>query len=293
MQVGFIGLGIMGQPMALNLAHAGTPLIAWNRTAARAQPLRAAGAHIAPNPAAVFRDADIIIMMLVDETSMDAVLERGTPGLARNVNERLIVHMGTTSPGYSKRLEADIREAGGAYIEAPVSGSKTPAEAGELLALIAGENDDVARVRDLLAPMCRHVMECGPVPNATLTKLGSNLFLITMVTGLAEAMHFANQNELPLQSFVDAILGGPLASDVARVKAPKLATRDFDTQASIENVLQNANLVHAAATAAGASSPLLNECVALYQEACALGHGDIDMVGVIRAIEARTASGQT
>lgn len=293
MKVGFIGLGIMGQPMALNLARAETPLLVWNRTASRAKPLRTAGAQVASDPATVFRDTDVTIMMLVDETSMDAVLERSTPGLARNVRDRLIVHMGTTSPDYSKALQADIRTAGGAYVEAPVSGSKTPAEAGELLAMIAGDDDDLVRVRNLVAPMCRDVMECGPVPNATLTKRASNLLLITMVTGLAEAMHFANRNELPVHNLVDAILGGPLASDVARVKAPKLAVRDFETQASIANVLQNANLVHAAAGAAGASAPLLSQCVALYQEACALGHGDIDMVGVIRAIEARTAAGQT
>ena len=287
MHVGFIGLGVMGQPMALNLARAGTSLIVWNRTAGRAEPLRKAGARVVKSPAEVFRDAEIIIMMLVDGGAMDAVLGRGTPELARNVADRVIVHMGTTAPDYSRGLEADIRRAGGAYVEAPVSGSKTPAEAGELLAMIAGDEAALDRVRGLLSPMCRAVMECGVVPNATLTKLGSNLLLITMVTGLAEATHFANQNGLPVEGLVDAILGGPLASDVTRVKAPKLAARDFDPQASIVNVLQNAELVHDAATAAGASAPLLSECVSLYREACERGDGDLDMVAVIRALEAR------
>lgn len=287
MKVGFIGLGIMGQPMALNLARAGTPLIVWNRTPARVEPLRAAGARVAHTPAEVFRNADVTIMMLVDEAAMDSVIGRGTPELAENVNGRLIVHMGTTAPNYSKALEADIRRAGGEYVEAPVSGSKTPAEAGALLAMIAGDDAALSRVRDLISPMCRDVMECGAVPNATLTKLGSNLLLITMVTGLAEAMHFANQNDLPVEQLVDAILGGPLASDVTRVKAPKLAARDFDTQASIVNVLQNANLVHDAAVRVGASTPLLNECVELYRETRELGLGELDMVTVIRALEAR------
>ncbi len=292
MQVGFIGLGIMGQPMALNLARAGTRLVVWNRTAARMEPLRTAGARLASSPAMVFRDAKVVIMMLVDGGAIDAVLGRNTAEFVQNVNTRVIVHMGTTAPDYSRALEADIRAAGGAYVEAPVSGSKTPAQDGELLAMIAGDDDALAHVRGLLSPMCRDVMECGAVPNATLTKLGSNLLLITMVTGLAEAMHFANRNQLPVESLVDAILGGPLASDVTRVKAPKLAARDFDTQASITNVLQNANLVHDAATTAGASAPLLSECVSLYREACELGHGDLDMVAVIRALEARAAKGQ-
>jgi 3-hydroxyisobutyrate dehydrogenase len=287
MQVGFIGLGIMGQPMALNLVRAGRSLTVWNRTPARVESLRAAGARVAPTPGAVFRVADVVIMMLVDATAIDSVLGRGTPQLARHVNQRLIVHMGTTAPGYSAALEADIRGAGGEYVEAPVSGSKTPAEAGELLAMVAGDDAALGKVRDLFSPMCRDVMECGAVPNATLTKLGSNLLLIAMVTGLAEAMHFANQNRLPVQRLVDAVLGGPLASDVTRVKAPKLAARDFDTQASIRNVLENAKLVHDAAAVAGASTPLLSECVSLYREACELGAAELDMVAVIQALEAR------
>ena len=130
MDVGFIGLGVMGQPMALNLARTGTPLVVWNRTAARAMPLRAAGARVASHPADVFRLAPVVILMLASGEAADSVLGRGTPGFAQNVSQRTIVHMGTTSAEYSGKLEADIRAAGGSYVEAPVSGSRKPAEDG-------------------------------------------------------------------------------------------------------------------------------------------------------------------
>ncbi|MCZ4610099.1 NAD(P)-binding domain-containing protein, partial [Streptomyces sp. Lzd4kr] len=85
MYVGFIGLGVMGQPMALNLARAGTPLVVWNRSTDRCAPLRAAGAEIAASPAEVFARADTVILMLADETALDTVLGRGTPDFAAHV----------------------------------------------------------------------------------------------------------------------------------------------------------------------------------------------------------------
>src|ERR1700748_1124037 len=104
MRVGFIGLGGMGQPMALNLARAGTGLIVWNRTAEKRENLRAAGAAVAANPADVVANARIVILMLADEDSMDAALGRGTAQFEANVGGHVVVHMGTTSAEYSREL---------------------------------------------------------------------------------------------------------------------------------------------------------------------------------------------
>jgi 3-hydroxyisobutyrate dehydrogenase-like beta-hydroxyacid dehydrogenase len=124
----------MGQPMARNLARAGTPLVVWNRSPERAGPVRAAGARVAASPAEVFRQARVVLLMLADGAAVDAVLGRGTPAFAANVDRHTIVHMGTTSPAWSCGLEADLRAAGGRYVEAPVSGSRRPAEVGRLVA---------------------------------------------------------------------------------------------------------------------------------------------------------------
>ncbi|WP_037732977.1 NAD(P)-dependent oxidoreductase [Streptomyces megasporus] len=288
MDVGFIGLGVMGLPMALNLTRAGTPLVVWNRTATRSEPLRAAGAKVAAEPAEVFERARVVILMLADDAAIDSVLGRGTPALARNVAGRVIVHMGTTSPDHSRGLEADVRAAGGDYVEAPVSGSREPAEAGRLVAMLAGEDAAVEEVRPLLAPLCHRTFDCGPVPGALLTKLSVNLFLITMVTGLTEAFHFADRHGLDKDLFMDVLAAGPMSSGVSRMKAPKLADRDFTVQAAVSDVLKNNRLIAEAARAAGLASPLLDVCHALFGETVALGHGRSDMVAVLHAIEART-----
>jgi 3-hydroxyisobutyrate dehydrogenase len=196
--------------------------------------------------------------------------------------------MGTTSPAYSRGLEADIRSAGGHYVEAPVSGSRKPAEAGQLVAMLAGAADTVETVRPMLAPMCRETMVCGPVPSALLMKLSINLFLIALVTGLAEAVHFAQRNALDLSQFLAVLNAGPMASDVSRVKAPKLIERDFSVQAAISNVLENNRLIAEAARESGIASPLLDVCHALYGEALGLGLGEADMAAVLEAIEARS-----
>jgi len=196
--------------------------------------------------------------------------------------------MGTTSPAYSRGLERAIRAAGGRYVEAPVSGSRKPAETAQLVAMLAGEQEAVEAVRPLFTPMCKRSEYCGEVPAALTMKLAVNIFLITMVTGLAEAMHFAREQGLDLAQFVAIVDAGPMASDVSRVKALKLLTADFTEQASIENVLDNNRLIAAAARAANIASPLLDVCHALYRETRELGLGGEDMVAVSRAIEART-----
>ena len=277
--VGFIGLGVMGQPMAQNLARAGTPLVTWSRTP------REDGLPRASSAADVFAQTRVAILMLANEHAIDEVL------CDVDVAGRTVVHMGTTSPEYSRGLEARIRAAGGSYVEAPVSGSRKPAEAGELVAMLAGDPAAIEEVRPLLAPMCSETFVCGPVPNALLMKLAVNIFLITLVTGLAEAFHFAERHGLDLEQFLAVHDAGQMASAVSRVKARKLVDRDFSVQAAIEDVLKNNELIAEAARASGTASPLLDVCHALFGEAVALGHGDADMAAVVRAIQARTAGG--
>ncbi|GIE76871.1 dehydrogenase [Actinoplanes philippinensis] len=318
--VGFVGLGVMGQPMALNLARAGTELIVWNRTPERAGPLREAGAVVATDPAEVFAEAETVILMLANDRVIDAVLGRGTGTFAKLVAGRTLVHMGTTAPAYSAGLAADVLAAGGAYAEAPVSGSRGPAETGDLVVMLATASTPFAsassvsaasvsssssvsaasassassassggdtELEGLLRPMCREIVRCGDVPGALLMKLAVNTFLISMVTGLAEAFHFAERHGLDQQTLLAALDAGPMASVVSRVKARKLVDRDFAVQAAIRDVLYNNELIVAAAREAGFVSPLLEVCRDLYTETDLAGHGGDDMAAVIRALQAR------
>jgi 3-hydroxyisobutyrate dehydrogenase len=289
-RVGFVGLGLMGQPMALNVARAGIPLVVWNRTPQRCDPLRVLGARVATTPLAVFEQARIVILMLADGAAIDEVLGRGTPLFATKVTDRTVVHMGTTSPQYSRGLANDIEAVGGHYVEAPVSGSRLPAETGDLVAMLAGNEDAIHQVRPVLGPMCRKTLFCGPVPNALLIKLAVNIFLITTVTGLAESYHFAERHGLDLQVFRHVIDGGQMASGISRVKIAKLLSNDFTAQAAAVDVLKNSQLIAQAARRAGIASPVLDSCHALFDEAVALGRGTLDMIAVLAALEARSAA---
>lgn len=288
MSVGFIGLGNMGLPMALNMVRAGQPLVVWNRSRDKAELVGAAGATVADSPAHVFRDARTVFLMLANGTVIDEVLERGTSRFAQIVAGRTLVHMGTTEPSYSERLSEDTTSAGGVYVEAPVSGSRRPAEDGQLVGMVAGPDAAVDAVVPLLAPLCATTVRCGEVPSATRMKLAVNLFLITQVTGLAEAFHFAEHNGLDLEVFRSVLDAGPMASNVSRLKLDKLTRGDFEVQASISDVHYNSRLVADAARGAGVSSPVLDTCRDLFAEAEQLGHGPADMAAVLRAIEART-----
>jgi 3-hydroxyisobutyrate dehydrogenase len=278
----------MGQPMALNLAKAGARLIVWNRTPERTDPLRNVDAVVAHDVEEVFAGSRIVILMLINETVIDAVLGRRTSGFAELVCDHVVVSMGSIAPDYSRALAADIQAAGGRYVEAPVSGSKKPAEAGELVALLGGDPDTVAEVRPVLAPMCRQVLACGPVGSGLLMKLAVNLYLDTMLAGLAEAVHFADRQGLDLHTFQAAIDSGAMASNITGIKIPKLIARDFSVQAATSDAYANTLLIAAEARAAGIASPLLDLASQLYGETVSLGNSRQDMISVVQAIEART-----
>ena len=156
------------------------------------------------------------------------------------------------------RLEIEVCAAGGRYVEAPVSGSRVPAEQGQLVAMLAGEPVACADVAGFLGAFCKETVVCGPVPNALLMKLSVNVFLIALVTGLAEAMHFAGHHWLDLDQFVTVLDASPMASEVSRLKARKLVSHDFHAQAAIGDVLENTRLIVEAARDVSIVSPLLD-----------------------------------
>lgn len=285
--IGFIGIGAMGEPMALNLAKAGAKLRVWNRTPAKIANLAAQGITAAGSVAEVFAECTIAFLMLADDKAMDAVLARSTPEFAARVGGRVIVNPATVSPSYSKALEADIRAAGGAYVEAPVSGSRKPAEAGQLVAMLAGDAAAIERVKPLFAPMCRAVVPCGDVPRALAMKFAVNIFLIASITGLAEAANFAQAQGLDMRTWGSIVNASQMASDISRVKVDKLLVGDLSAQAAITNVLETNRLIAEAAHDAGIAAPLMDACLSLYRRTSEIGLAQSDMISVVRAFAAR------
>ncbi|SDP16397.1 3-hydroxyisobutyrate dehydrogenase [Pedococcus dokdonensis] len=288
MTLGFVGLGIMGLPMATHLLAAGQELVVWNRSRPAVDHLAGLGAHEATDLTELFERSDVVLMMLAGEHGVDATLPRGTDAFAELVAGRTLVHLGTTSPAFSVRLGEEVAGAGGWYAEAPVSGSRPVAEAGQLVVMLAGEPDVRARVAPLLAPLGRVVVETGPVGSGLLTKLAVNLFLITQVTGLVEAFHFAAAHDLDLDVLRRVVDEGPMASTVSRAKLAKLVAGDWAVQAGAADVLMNAELVVSAAHAAGVATPLAEAARDLFAETVDGGWGGLDMAAVLAAVRGRS-----
>lgn len=276
----------MGEPMALKLAGRCDRLTVWNRTPEKCARLADAGAQVASSPSALCAASEIVFLMLIDGRAMDDALGRGTAQFQRNVGGRTIVNTATVSPRYSKALDADIRAAGGAYVEAPVSGSRTPAEQGQLVAMLAGDAAAVERVEPLLEPMCRATVRCGAVPAGLTMKFAVNIFLIASVTGLAEAANYAGAEGLDMQAWARVVNASQMASDISRVKVDKLLADDLGPQAAIANVLETTRLIAESAHDDGISTPLMEASLQLYRRADAMGLGRLDMIAVIRAFSA-------
>ncbi|MFN3352590.1 MAG: NAD(P)-dependent oxidoreductase, partial [Brevundimonas sp.] len=282
--LGFVGIGLMGAPMARNLLRAGYRLRVWNRTVAKAEALVAEGAESAASAREVLTNSRITIMMLLNEEATDAALQRSGDGISIDLADRLVINMGTFRPDYVAGLARDVTRAGGLYLDAPVSGSKGPAEAAQLVGMIAGDARGLDIAEPILSAMCAKVFRCGDAPNATRMKLAVNHYLVAMVASLSEAAHLAASAGLDLELFSEVLNAGPMRSAVSEAKIRKLVDRDFAAQASITDVVKNAELVSGFARSSGVASPLLDQAEQLFRETLEAGHGADDMVAVVRAL---------
>jgi 3-hydroxyisobutyrate dehydrogenase len=280
--VGFVGLGLMGSAIASRLLAA-HPLTVWNRSGAARTRLARQGADVAATAAEVFDLCRTVFVMVSDENAVDEIL------LDVDVRGTTLVQMSTVPPAYSAALAQRVQSAGGRYVEAPVSGSRQPALDGRLIGMLAGPAAALDDVEALLAPACAKIVRCGEPPRAMQMKLAVNTFLITVVTGLAESFHFAEEHGLDRRLLEEILNAGPMASFVSRAKAAALVSGDFSPQAAIPDVLKNARLVVESAYDRAVAVPLMAECARLYDEADELGRGADDMAAVIHAHRARTA----
>jgi 3-hydroxyisobutyrate dehydrogenase len=276
----------MGEPMALRLARAGVDLTVWNRSPEKSEVLREAGATVAGSAGELFAGCDAVITMLANGPVTDSVLGRSADGFGVPVAGRVVVNMGTVSPAYSCGLGEDLRAHGAGFVEAPVSGSRVPAFAGELVAMLAGDEAALDLVEPVLVPMTTARFRCGEVPKAIETKLAVNVYLIGMVAALAESVHFARGRRLDTDVLRSVLDAGTMASALSRVKLAKLVEGDDAPQAAVSDVLYNNRLILDAARERGLPMPLLDVCASLFAATEALGHGGADMVTVIEGIAA-------
>lgn len=276
-RIGFLGLGVMGSPMAINLARQ-FPLTVWNRSQGKLPPLIQAGARAADSPAAVLAQSDVVFTMLFNDAAYAPVFD--SPDFQANLRGKTVINTSSISVDCSTRLANIVAAAGGTFIEMPVSGSKVPAEMGQLVGMVAGDKDAVDAVRPLLKPITKTAIYCGPVGMGLKTKYAINTFLITTTAGLAESMHLARRQGLDLDAFAQVVDASPMASAYSKLKVNKMMAEDWSAQAAIQDCYNLTRLVVDASKTAGARSPFMELCATMYKEAIDAGLEGDDMIAL-------------
>lgn len=232
-RIGFLGLGTMGLPMAVNIAKAGLELTVYNRTRGKAGPALDAGAKEADSPEAVFDWADTVVMMLSGPEAIDEILTPILQNRPGTLKGKVILNMGTNPPAFARQLDARLDKAGAQFVDAPVSGTKIPAEQGTLTVMAGGPDNIIDRLSPIFNAVGNKVIKCGAVPQATLMKLAVNIVLSASIAGLVEGANFAQKSGLDPNTFFQIILGGPMGNDIFALKAKNILEQDFTPQASI------------------------------------------------------------
>jgi len=280
MQIGFIGLGIMGSRMAANLVRAGMTVAVYNRTAERARPLAEAGATVAASAADAVREADIAITVLSDPQAVRAVAVGEGGFLPAMRAGSLWVDCSTVDPACVREMAAAAAEHGVRYVDAPVAGSKVPAEKGELLFLAGGDVADVLEAAPLFAVMGKRTIHAGPVGSGSSLKLCNNLMLGAAMLAFGEAVAAGQAMGLDEEVLLEALTTSPVSAPFLALKRDKVRDGDWAVEFPLKHQHKDLHLLLETAYAAGLPLPLAAAVKERYGDARARGLGDADFSAV-------------
>ncbi len=272
--VALLGTGTMGAGMAANIAGAGLPLRVWNRTRDKAEPLTQVGATVAGTPAEAVRGADVVLTMLFDADSVAATMEQAREGLAPGT---VWLQQSTVGVEGSDRLVALAQELGVAYVDAPVLGTRGPAESGSLVVLAAGPEDVRDQVQPILDAIGSRTLWLGAAGEASRLKLAANAWVITVVEGIAEALALTRSLGLDPALFLEAVAGGAMDAPYVGVKGRAMLAGDFEPSFAVSGAAKDADLIVAAARGAGVELAVVEAARDHLARALAAGHGDQDL----------------
>ena len=280
-RVAFLGLGIMGWPMAANLARAGYELAVWTRTGEKAERFAAEhGARPGASPAEAAKGADAVISMVVDAPEVEAVL-LGEHGAAEALAPgALCIDMSTIAPSAALAIGGRLRERGLSFVDAPVTGSRPRAEAGTLTIMVGADEDDFARAAPLLDAMGGLVVRVGPRGHGAMTKVIANTVTAINAAALAEALAMVNRAGLDSAAFLEVAGSGSSASTMLELKAQPMVDGDFEPLFKLEHMLKDVRHCLSEAQALGVKLRLAEVAERLYAQAAAEGHAELDFAAV-------------
>jgi len=281
MRVAFLGLGIMGRPMAANLVKAGHEVSVWNRTSGK----DVEGARTAESPADAATGAEVVWMCVSDTKAVENVLF-GAQGVESTIaSGAIVVDSSTISPSAEHSFAERLRAKGVDYVDAPVTGSKVAANAGSLIFMVGGDEAVLAKLDPLFKAMGKQVFRMGETSKGQAAKLVMNLQIALIFEGFAEALTLATKLGVNVEALLPLIQASMVRSGVVEYKAPFILKRDFTPNFPLRLMLKDIHLALAAAKEARVKLPALETVEEVYEMAAEDGHQDLDYAATLTLLE--------
>ena len=282
-RLGFIGLGLMGQPMSLRLLQAGYPLSVYDLAAKQVGPAVKHGAHPAINPAEVMASSDIVLLCLVSTAAVSDVVGGPNGLLSAGSADKLIIDCSTTEVVRTRQLaeQAALQHNIG-WLDAPVSGGPPAAAEGRLTMMVGGSEQNFARAEPILRELAGQLTLMGPVGAGQVTKMINQVLVLNQYCILAEALKLAENNGVDPARIPDCLAGGYADSAMLRQFFPRLVKRDFEPAGYARQVLKDLDMVDALAQASKTPLPMTNQARLLYRLLIARGYSELDAIAILK-----------
>jgi 3-hydroxyisobutyrate dehydrogenase-like beta-hydroxyacid dehydrogenase len=281
MRIAFLGLGIMGRPMASNLAKAGHEVTVWNRSPGQ----DVEGAKTAASPADAARGAEVIWMCVADTKAVESVLF-GPQGVNESLTDgQIIVDSSTISPAATRRFAERVAAKGVQYVDAPVTGSKVAAEGGTLIFIVGGEEATIEKLKPLFAATGKKIFRMGETGKGEAAKLAMNLQIAVIYEGFAEALTLATKLGVDAETMLPLIEASMVRSGVVDYKAPFVLKRDFSANFPLRLMRKDIRLALEAAKEARVKLPALETVEEIYDLAIEDGNENLDYAATITLLE--------
>jgi 3-hydroxyisobutyrate dehydrogenase-like beta-hydroxyacid dehydrogenase len=281
MRVAFLGLGIMGRSMAANLVKAGNEVSVWNRTPGK----QVEGAREAASPSDAAAGAEVVWMCVSDTGAVEHVLF-GANGVEQSLTSGMvIVDSSTISPSSTKTFAERVKARGVDYIDAPMTGSKIAAEAGNLIFMVGGDEAVIAKVKSLFDAMGKQIFHMGETSKGQATKLVMNLQIALIYEGFAEALTLATRLGVDADKLIPLVQASMIRSGVVDYKAPFILKRDFSPNFPLRLMHKDIHLALDAAREVRVKLPGLETVEEVYDMATEDGHQDLDYAATITLLE--------
>jgi 3-hydroxyisobutyrate dehydrogenase len=280
--VAVLGTGIMGAPMAKNIAAAGLDTRAWNRTREKAEPLAEQGVTVTDTAADAVSGAGVIVTMLADGSAVESVMT-DAGALEAMGDDAVWIQMATVGVAATERLALLADERGVTFIDAPVLGTKKPAEDGALTVLASGPESAHDACRPVFDAVGSRTIWLGEAGAGTRLKLVANNWVVNLLGALAETIAFAQRIDVPPEAFLDAIEGGAMGAPYARIKGEMMLKGEFPPSFPLELALKDSRLVLEAAERHDLELALTDAVRRRFEQAVEQGHGEEDMAAIYYA----------